>query len=733
MINLNIKNSISLLKSFAIMLLLGVFISNISFAQKGKHKLGDRYFTELDYKAAGKVYDDILEKIPDDITSLRRSGFCHDRFGNIELAASRYKKLTTFAACTPDDLISYANVLKKLKNYDEAVRIYKKYSELRPEEKWVKPYFEDGNWIFKIIRDSLRFDMRISKVNTEYSDFSPTFALDKVIFSSARPEGKSKKSNSEKTNYLNLFEATVMADGSLTNPKLMENDANSKYHEGTSCYDALDKNIYFTRNNFIDGKKGKALDGNLNLALFYGSYSQSTGMGVIHEFKFNNPEYSVGHASISEDGQTMIFISDMPGGFGGTDLYMSKKNGTNWDDPINLGSEINTPGNEMFPFIYNDEQLYFSSDGHPGLGGLDIFVARWQKLNYPKVENLGYPLNTAFDDFSFILFRDGEKGYVSSDRPHGKGGDDIYEINIKPSSYITISGHVLDIETQQPITNATILLKDSSNTEVVEVMANTRPDGYYEFEVAYNSKYTIIAVKNGYFQGEINLTTRSSSGYIDEADIEMLSYDYAIEGKVLDMSTNEILPSALVSLYSAGGELLNSTRADRSGKYFFGLDENTAYIIEAEKPNYSKQKINIDTRNKPSTLIYSDFRLFKLERGTVIPLDNILWDLASHKVNSGSKAELDKVVQYMNDYPTMMIELSSHTDCRGGNPYNMSLSQRRAASAVKYIVSRGIPTNRILSKGYGETLLKNRCADGVDCSEEEHQVNRRTEFKILEI
>lgn len=717
---------------FLLLVLIWTLSSNVVFAQKGKHKLADRYYSEQNYKDAGKIYDDILSKLPDNAVALRRSGFCHDRMGSLELAEDRFKNLSKLAACTSDDLLLYADILKKLKKYNQAVRVYKRYSELNPDENWVKPYFEDGNWTHKILRDSSRFDVLISKVNSEYSDFSPTFILDEVVFSSARPEGKSKK-NSAEDFYLNLFQSTVLRDGSLKNAVIMENAANSKYHEGTSCYDAIDKKIYFTRNNFNGRKKAKAEDGNLNLAIYFGSYDQFTGMGEIREFKYNNPEYSVGHATISKDGKTLVFISDMPGGYGGTDLYMCKKTGLDWESPINLGPEINTPGDEMFPYIYSDHELYFSSDGHPGLGGLDNFIARWKNLSFIKVNNLGYPLNSAYDDFGFILFRDGKKGYISSDRPGGVGSDDIYEINIKPSAFITVTGKVLDIDTRLVIPNATILLKDSSNNEVMEVMANSGPDGRYEFEIAYNSSYNIIGVKNGYFQGSITLSTNSFSGYIDDADIELMNYDYAVEGRVLDISTNEPMPNAMVTLYRSDGEVLNSMRADRDGKYFFGLDMNSTYTLIAEKPGYSQQEIPVDTRGRQSTVIYTDFRLFKLERGTVIPLDNILWDYNSSAVNAGSKAELDKVLQYMQDYPTMMIELGSHTDSRGKNPYNKALSERRAASAVKYIVSKGVPKNRIVSKGYGEENLKNRCADGVDCSEDEHQVNRRTEFKILDI
>lgn len=716
---------------FKLTLVIGLLtcMSIQSEAQKGKYKLAERYFVEYNYKSAVKVYEDILKKNSNDDLALRRLAICHERLGNLPKAEKRLAKLIDLKASTPEDLISYANVLKKRKKYEDAIIIYKRYSELRPDEEWVKDYYKDGNWTFKILRDSSQFVVRNSGINTKYKEFAPGFLGGDLVFSSSRPEGTSKKVSSGES-YLNLFKATIMADGTLKSPSEL-GGANSKYHESNGTYDPIEKTLYFTRNNINDGKKGKSSSGKLNLAIFYASFENGE-LGKVRGFKYNDPEYSVGQTAITPDGQRIIFVSDMPGGYGGTDLYYCEKEALNWGEPINFGPEINTPGNEMAPFVFNEDLMYFASNGHPGLGGLDVFVMDFSKKE-KKAKNMGYPVNTAYDDFGFVLYEDAQNGFIASDRPGGKGQDDLYEISIKSPDIVKVTGRVIDAENQLPIQNATILLKDAGNVEVMQVVANTDVDGNFDFEINYNLNYTIIGVKNGYFQTELFLETSTYSGYIDDAVIELTKYDYASEGKVLDVETGLPIEGALVSLMDDAGNVIKDRVTEKDGRYFFGLYVGNEYILKAEKENYSNQDFTIDTRNRPSTVIYSDFRLFKLEAGTTVPLENILWDYNSAVVTSSSKVELNRVVEILNEYPTMTIELSSHTDSQGGAPYNLKLSNRRANSAGEYLISQGIDAKRIVSKGYGESKLKNHCADGVKCSDAEHQENRRTEFTILKI
>ncbi|MGB0423475.1 MAG: OmpA family protein, partial [Flavobacteriales bacterium] len=610
---------------------------------------------------------------------------------------------------------------------------YEKYMQMKPNDKFIKKYLTTDNCAYEIVRDSSRFLINNSDINSTSSDFAPCFVEGKVMFSSARGisgKGKRKKYSWNDQSYLNLYTADVLRDSSLQNVNIANKDANSRFHEGTVAYDYLNKEIFFTRNYYHKGEKNKGDDGRLNLAIFYGTYENGE-LGKLKEFKFNNPEYSVGHPALTNDGKTMYFTSDMPGGQGGTDIYKVERTGNDWTDPVNLGDEINTPGDEMFPYIDLNGVLHFASDGHPGLGALDLFYLDPTSNN--EVTNFGYPVNSSFDDFGLIIHSDGRVGYFSSNRPGGLGDDDIYEFTIRKAGTIRVSGTVVDAETGEVIPNSTILLKDEKNEVVLQVVANADAEGDYFFDVEYDKTYTIIGVKNGYFQKEVVLTTNDRSGFIDANDIELSRYAYASEGKVLEAATGEPLEGALVTLYDQDRNTIAQTVTLANGNYSFGLEGEKQYFLEADHQPFPRQEITLDTRGRPATIIYSDFRLFMIEAGAVIRLDNIYYDYNKASLKKEAERELDRLVKLMKDSPTMTIELGSHTDARGSSAYNLSLSRKRAKSAVNYLISKGISRNRLVPKGYGETNLINRCTDNSKCSDEEHAKNRRTEFRILSI
>jgi outer membrane protein OmpA-like peptidoglycan-associated protein len=716
------------LKYFTALLLL--FAAATSFAQSGKKKLADRYYQEFKFEKAAEIYEDVLEIDDNDIFALKRAAECRKNLGQYSAAEVHLEKLANLSLVRAEDLLLYADILKVQGEYQRALMVYEKYMMMKPEDQYIRKYLQDGNWAEQIVRDSSLYTITNSAINSESSDFAPCFVEGKVMFSSARGQGRGKNNiyNWTDQSYLNLFTAEVQSDSSLNNVQLADSEANSRFHEGTVAYDEQNKEMFFTRNFFYKGKKVEGSDGRLNLAIFHGSYENGE-LGRLKEFPFNDEEYSIGHPTLTPDGQTMYFTSDMPGGIGGTDIYKTQRNGDFWSDPVNLGPEINTPNDEMFPYMDAKGVLHFASNGHPGLGGLDLFYIDAAG----EVKNFGYPVNSSFDDFALITFANGKGGYFSSNRPGGVGDDDIYEFVIRQSEKITISGIVLDAQTKKEIKNATILLKDENNEEVLQVVANTDSLGYYSFDVDFDKTYTIIGVKNGYFQEEIQLITNERSGYIDGANLELMKYSYASEGHVLRASDGEPIEGAMVTLYDENREVISQMPTLVDGSYFFGLEKEKKYFLEANHPPYPAQEIVLDTRGRPATIMYSDFRLFMLEAGTVVRLDNIYYDYNKATLRPESEQELDKLVKILKDNPGMIIELSSHTDARGTDAYNLSLSKRRAQSAVNYLLKKGIAKSRLQPKGYGESKLLNRCKNNVECTEEEHQLNRRTEFKILRV
>ena len=383
--------------------------------------------------------------------------------------------------------------------------------------------------------------------------------------------------------------------------------------------------------------------------MFY-SFSNGEKWGDALPFTFNSSEYSSGHPSVSTDGKTVYFTSDMPGGKGGTDLYKITRNSDNsWSAPQNLGDTINTEGNEMFPFYHESGILYFASNGHVGLGGLDIFYVDLHKKH--RVQNMGFPLNDRFDDFGLILNEKQTGGFFSSNRQGGKGFDDIYGLTIT-----------------KPLIVKKLIAGLTKNTN------------------------------------------------------------------------NKIVPLAKVSLYNEQMQMVDSIQSDSMGYYSFSVDPDLEFKLTGTKEKHLPGKNTASSKTDQDT-VKTDLVLNELAVGTdlgkILKINPIYFDYNKFFIRPDAAVELDKIVAIMNEYPTLQIELGSHTDCRGNVNYNSKLSDKRAKSSAEYIRARISNPTRIYGKGFGESKLVNKCecegARKVPCTEEEHQQNRRTEFVIVKM
>jgi len=697
----------SLFSLFIALLFLGI---SDTHAQNFKLELAKYHIDQFDYKTAAEIYQDVLEKHPFNEVSIRQIAFCYQQLNKNTKAEQAYEMLDSLK---------------------EATEVYKKYSTLFPGNDLVTKYISDSEWYNLILRDSSLFTLKNSKINSEKSDFSPCFVENLAIFSSSRASGKGNFKGDYKWNnqaYLNLFKAELTLDSNLIRPEVLNVDINSRYHEGALAYDSVSQKIYLTRNNFLKGSKKKDKTGYLNLAIYEAPSIQSESSELV-PFKYNNREYSVGHPALNSTGDIMYFVSDMPGGHGGTDIYSTKWNGTEWEEPENLGPKINTPLNEMFPHVFKN-LLYFSSNGHIGLGGLDIYSIDISSDS--EVKTAGYPLNSASDDFGIIFSNDGKSGFLSSNREGGRGDDDIYKFYISLPKFITIKGKVIDEETTIPIPHASLFLQNQFNNESLELVANCDENGNYEVTLPYQEVYDLACSKKGYFQVHKKIASSPTSSFIDNVDFKLKAYDFLANGKVLESESGTPISDAKLTLSDAlTGEVEKVIYSPSTGYYAFGLYKDRQYKITCELEGYALQSTTIDTRNTTSATFTHDFKMFKLEKGTTVTLENIYYDYNKSDIRSDAAVELNKLVQILNDNPDMNIELSSHTDSRGSDSYNKSLSTKRAKSAVEYIISQGISSNRINSVGYGESRIKNHCQNGINCSDSEHEINRRTEFTIL--
>jgi outer membrane protein OmpA-like peptidoglycan-associated protein len=700
-------------------------------AQNIKLQVAQSYYDQFDFKNASAIYYDILSnpKFAKDSTTLRLAADCEMKLYNYDKAEVLLDTLCAQPKAKKTDLHNLARVQTIRGKYPEALETYKKILLLDPTDDLAIEYAATPNFDNRLMRDSSLYEVKNSGVNSDKSDFAPAFYTNgKIIFASARGEGPGSTRSYvwNEQPYLNNYIAKIGADSSLSGASVMGSDINSRYHEGTVAYSPSDNMLYFTRNNYLKGNLQKAKSGRLYLGIYSGS-AASGDLSELTAFPFNDREYSLQHPTLSKDGKKIYFSSNMPGGRGGMDLYYSEKKGEAWTEPKNLG-KINSAGDEVFPYLSNDSTLYFSSNGRLGLGGLDLFFVKFDKDSL--VQNMGYPANTKHDDFGLVLFPDENLGYFCSNRPGGKGDDDIYELRMTPPDSVKISGRVVDIATLQPLKNALVTITNTDGS-VVQVMTDN--EGDYTLMAPYQKVIQLEGEKKDYEKGmaELNTNPRITSYFAPE--IKLKKIDFLAMGKVLYDADGTPAEGAKLRLKDDKGNIIDSLTVGVDGTYRFSLDDNKKYTLEAYKTEYVLLAKDFNTGDYPNRSVNNDFRLFKLEKGTVVRLDNIYYDYGKSDIRPDAGLELNKLVRILQDNPTMKIELSSHTDARGGDAYNLKLSDARANSAVKYIISQGIEGGRLVAKGYGETKLLNRCGNDVKCSDEEHQFNRRTEFKILEI
>jgi outer membrane protein OmpA-like peptidoglycan-associated protein/tetratricopeptide (TPR) repeat protein len=712
-----------------IVLLLGAPLT--STAQKMKERMAEQAAEVFDYPKAAAIYEDLLadgKATPDD---LRRMAFAYKRMGQPLKAEAAYKQMANMGPLTGTDMLDYADVLRTNGRYSEAIEWYKKYAAQNPDDVRAKTYVEREDFFGRLKNDSTHNTVRTVPINSPQADLGVAIKDDLLLFSSARGEGVGGKNQYQWDDqpYLNLYSALLKGQ-TASEPLVMTKDLNSRYHDGTATYDANKHRLYFTRDNVWYGKLNKAKDGQLKLAIFYseiatGEWNQQE-WGNLVPFEHNDPEFNTGHPFITGDGKRLYFVSDRPGGSGGTDIWFCDNLGDQWGVPQNMGTRVNTPGNEMYPFVSTDSVLFFSSTGHPGLGGYDLFRCRLSAAGPGQVMNLGYPVNTRSDDRNLILLADDSTGFFVSDRPGGQGSDDIYGCTVRPPVTI-IAGKVIDRSSKQPIDGAMLDVKNSLGRFIDDAKIKYLDGGRFEMEVPFDKAYDLSANKNGYKQGLLQLTQADD---LTDVTIELDKYEYGAEGTVMHGETLAPLEGSKVQLFDGNDQLIEEMVTKADGKYMFSLKPESDYRLRVEKDGFFKQSARISTKGRTSTVIVTDFKLFPLEVNQVVRLDNIYYDLAKWNIRPDAAVELDKLVQTLNDNPTVKIELSSHTDCRGKDAYNMDLSAKRAKSAVDYLIKQGIAKDRLTSKGYGETKPVETC-ECTKCNEDQHQRNRRTEFKVL--
>ncbi len=624
------------------LVLIIIMMFSVSLFSQTSKKTAELHFNKMEYAKAAAQLEEVIKKEGESKELLQMLADSYYNNSQMQSAEPWFKKLLDAheGNIKSEYYFKYIQVLKAVNKNEEAQIWFEKFRVTNPNDHRVISYQLQSKEIEELLKKPERYKIGLTPFNTPYSDFGAAIFKNEIVFTSVKKGADVDLYKRTNQPYLDLFKVEVGADGSIkSEAKPFSKNLNAKFHDGTVTFTPDGLTMYFTRNNVDNDKLLKNKSGISNLKIFKAQFVNGEWSNV-SSLPFNDDNYSVGHPALSADGKKLYFASDMPGGYGATDLYVTdiKADGS-FSKPVNLGIAINTEGNELFPFA-TKENLYFSSNGHWGFGALDVFKTSLKDLSKTPV-NLGKPINSNLDDFAFVINENNNQGYISSNRIGGIGDDDIYSLK-EIACYQSLVGTVRDLKTNLVIQNADVSVFNRSNNETL----NFRTNSLGEFrmpKITCDTKFNITASKEKYKSNEKNFST------------------------------------------------------------------TTEFALEHQ------------------------FEIKLIPESIIVQIDNVYFDFDKSNIRKDAKIVLDNLVDLMNKYPNMIIEVKSYTDSRGSHQYNEKLSQRRAKSTIDYVLKKGISATRINGLGYGETVLVNNCVDKANCTEAEHQLNRRSEIVVLKM
>ena len=625
--------------SILIIILVTGFFAN---AQSKSTKKADRLFAKFEFVEAAKAYEEVISKgNGSEYVYAQLAEAYYNVFNTVD--AEKWYAKTLETSESPELIFKYAQMLKANGKYEDSNQQMSKFASMRPADHRAIAFLENPNYLPKILEKGKKFNVQELSINSEYSDFGGTTLDGQLFIASARKEGGKKYGWNEEP-FLDIYSSNKNNDGSYTTPAAVES-LNTKYHEGVVSFSPDGKTMYFSRESYFD-KIFERDSLSRNKFSVLSLYKSTKELGIWSEgeaLSLNSENYSVKNPAVSSDGKTLYFSSDMAGGLGQFDIYSAPINEDgSIGEPTNLGQKVNTEGQEMFPFVSSDDVLYFSSNGHLGLGGMDVFFTKLVDGKVGPVRNVGIPVNGNADDFAFSIDSENGEGFVSSNREGGTGSDDIYQVKVlQPICDVLVAVTVKDSETNELLVGASVNVTDSEGN--------------------------IVGTKVTSDKGQV---------------------DYIIECNTM--------------LYLTGS-----------------MDEYESGTASVEET--SEEEVSVEILLDP---------IDEIILANKVMLNPIYFDFDKSNITAQAAFELDKLVELMNKYQTIVIRAESHTDSRGSEKYNQSLSERRALTTAQYVISKGIDASRITGVGMGEKMPVNDC--GYKCNEEEHQMNRRSEFIILE-
>lgn len=634
-----------------ILVLIGIMMSLTVFAQQGKQKRADTLFNKFSFVKAAEVYKDLIKKNYNKDYATRKLADCYALLRDPRNASRYYKSVVEQENIPIEYYYKYAQALRGIKKYEESQIWLQRFKDSGGVVDG-NDFSKDINFISSVFGAKQQYFLDRVYFNSKYSDFGAFEHNGKIYFASARDEGVGVKRlyGWNEQPFLDIYVTEPGSRRNVNHTAKLKGDVNSIYHDGPVTITKDGKTMYFTRNNFKDHVEVKSKNGLTNMKIYRATLVDSVWTHI-EDLSINGDDFSTQHAALNEDDSKLYFSSDRPGSIGGSDIWVVDilPDGS-LANLKNMGDIVNTKGAEGFPFVNNEGVLFFSSDGHTGLGLLDVFatIKGDDSESIVDVINLGIPINSSYDDFAFAMNPDGITGYFASNRRGGRGSDDIYAFHREP--VLHVEGVVTDAINSNPVPGAKITLYNDKDEPIAYV--ETDENGYYQINIDRDKDYKIVASQDKYIDDYRKFTSKN------------------IQTELVTINANLLL-------------------------------------------------------NPVQDVV----KLAKLD------LNTIYFDFDKYTIREDAAAELDKIVSLMqNDYPEMVIRIESHTDSRGALSYNDKLSIDRANATYEYLISKGINPSRIAAhQGFGERRLTNGCEDGVKCEEEEHQMNRRTQFIVVKM
>lgn len=716
--------------------LLTSFLLNFPLYNKYISSRADRNFEKEYYPKAIKLYSKLAQSDSTNTHAFTRLADSYRLVNDFQNAELWYEKVVNREDANTISLYHYAEMLKYNNKHQQALLWMEKYQLKEKNDIRAQRHLSINFFRELLEMESINVNLKYLDMNSDFTEFGAAFlSKNQVVFSSSRHGARffDRKNPRDNQPFYNLYIAEL-EQGEFTNITAFAPELTSAVHEGPVCFTPDCKEIFFTRNVYL--KPSRHHERTNRLMILHATLEDGKWANIT-VLPFNSEEYSCGHPAISADGKKLFFVSDMPGGFGHSDIYYVDRNGDAWGEPVNLGETINTPGKEMFPFLYSDGTLYFSSDGYATFGGLDIFAAKPSQKGFEKPVNLGTPINSIADDFAYVLAENGYSGYLSSNRRQSTI-DDIYYFNFLPKAPQAMPDLVNTYrftEKVEVIPLQNDLPGDGKKLSITEFTVNTNSggrvslnpenqtltyfpaEGFWGMDTVFYTVCDDLTIHQGCSKSYIVFNVRDSY--------------YGLKGLVVMKGTEEPVEGVKVTLLDANMNPIADQATNKEGTFQLDLLKDRNFFVNLEKRGFASKTVPVSTINVPEGTqgLKELIEIEKLE-GLTFELF-ILFDLGKWNIRPDAARELDeKAVTFLTQNPDVTIELSAHTDSRGNARSNMTLSQRRAESAVNYLISKGIDPSRMVAKGYGQERLLNNCVPGVKCSEEEHQRNRRVEISV---